>query len=376
MNNKAKAILLALGHLTVANCMTPVNASDITDHNDFSDHNVLSHNKTPTKVVQLNVAQLGRLKLFPNSSTEEGFNWSSTLRTVPILKLLGEKKDELSELGKRLFRIAQDESISSVSEKNEKMATEAENLKSELQLLGFTVKDFILSPHKIFNPTANSKDLWQKPGEFIHGPSYMLENIESYQKRMANAYYAMFKDTPDIVTAQEIELGELDGINFTDLFSSIMENYPVYSYEKPVLQAKGSVTTTMTFYNKKIFENVSNTHEYKINILRDAFKKMFADSDLSLQIHALKILEATEPFFVVNLHANYTLANKREAYKQLNEILLTNPGIIVAGDFNLQLKNRAYLNDAIEGFSGVCEFKETPEPQDVGNPTYDAIFIG
>lgn len=62
--------------------------------------------------------------------------------------------------------------------------------------------------------------------------------------------------------------------------------------------------------------------------------------------------------------------------KKLNEILLNTPGIIVAGDFNVQLKNKSHFNIAIKDFKGSSVFLETPEPQDVGNPTYDAIFIG
>lgn len=336
--------------------------------NEYSDHSLLSLDSGKIKINQLNVAQLGRFQIFPNDRVAEGFNWSSTLRTPTILVQLAKAKPELTVLGYELLKLAN--CSATLEEKNKIIEAEANKLLTELRNLGFNVKSFKMVPLKLFNPGVSPNLLWKNPGEYIHGPTFVLEDTESFTGRMKAGFDVMFANKPDVVTAQEVEFGSSDGIDFSNVHESQMQSYPDYDFFMPPCDTASTVC--VTYFKKDSFTNVSDSHTERLTGLV-AKLKCFGENDLKTIAVALEH-KSKAIFTVVNIHADYGKANTTEPWKILREIFDTMPNLIVAADFNLTLANKAYFYDAFKDFNGKYTIKQTPEPVDIGNPTYDLII--
>ncbi len=338
---------------------------------EYSDHSILKL-ETGVKINQLNVAQLGRLQIFQNDEIPEGFNWSCTLRTVTILKQLISAKQDLVKLGLRLLVISGDSSLS-LEEKNTLIEKESYVIFDDLKTLGFSVKSFKLVPNKLFNTGVSSNLLRQNPDDYVKGPAFVLEDTASFSDRMENGFDEMFEDGPDIITAQEIELGESDGIDFTNIHNSMLGRRSLYDYVTPFTQDVLCGTTCVTYYNNHIFENVSLRYE---DMLCDIKTKMkcFGDNDLKVVVVVLEHKHTGDIIIIVNIHADYTKANTEESWTVLRELFGCVRNLIVSGDFNLKLNNKSYFENAFADFEGRHTLLQTPEPVEIGNPTYDLII--
>lgn len=338
--------------------------------NDYSDHTVLKLDTGVLKVIQLNVAQLGRFQIFPNDRVPEGFNWSSTLRTATILKQLAQQKPELTKLGQRLLAIVNDSSLS-LEDKNSLIAFEANSLLDDLRKLGFSVKSFEMAPNRLFNPGVSPNLLRENPSAYVKAPAFVLEDTESFTNRMKAGFNVMLADGADLAVAQEVELGESDGIKFSHIHNSLVESYDSYDFISPVVKTSGTVC--VTYFNKGTFQNVSDKYESSLAELKSKLK-CFGESDVKTIVVALEHHNTEKVFTVINIHAEYSKANTEMPWKVLRELFETVPNLVVSGDFNLTLANKCYFTDVFTDFEGKYTILQTPEPVEVGNPTYDLIL--
>ncbi len=357
-------------------------AANLDQNQVYSDHNLLTLEKDNVSVAQLNTAQLGVLKIFPENDKPGEYRWSCTYRKPIYLKLLHSNKERLNGLAKQIMTIANNEEHS-LDQKNTSIAMESEKIITDLLDIGFPIKNFKLEISATFNPKVPRQDLWKDPSNVVKGPFYLVEDTQTHGERLKHDYNALLKDSPDIATVQEVEFGEFYGMDCTKIHTEIMSCYPNYSYTVPsvIINNKQYMPHTITYFNTKTFSDVSNENVEKIKELTSAFE-CFGKNSEKIQVHALKYLSSQLIYYVVNLHGDYIFANKIKLYNNidpysaLNKALLETPRIIVAGDFNLQHKNSEFIKGALQNFSGVHKFELTPEPQDEsGNPTYDAIFI-
>lgn len=342
--------------------------------NEYSDHSILvfsvplSKKNTSTLLVkQLNVAQLGRMQLFPNNENDDGFNWSSTLRTVTLLKLLAEKKPELTKLGYRLLEIANDITMT-VKERNEKIVAESTLIMKEMNELGFPLKSFKMLPSRLFNPGVSRDDLYSKADQYVQSPAYVLEDSESFGARMRMGFKEMFNDNPGIVCIQEMETGTVDGIDFDSIHNEIMQNYPMYeAIKSPLREAEHTI---FTYYLKDKFNYLGSS------VALRGMLKCFCESSHKIQVSLLEHVESGKVFTVGNIHAEYMRSNTKEPWFTLREMFDSIPNFIMCGDFNLKPVNESYFSDAMynDHFGGKYKLLLTPEPKDVGNPTYDLII--
>ena len=339
--------------------------------NEYSDHSILKLDTKILKVNNLNVAQLGRFQLFPNNEVPEGFSWESTLKTATMLIRLAEKKLELTELGHVLLTIAFS-SDCSISEKNIIIGNASHLLLKELNQLGFPVKSFKMTTNKLFNPGVSRNLLSQNPDKYIQGPSFVLEDTESFTGRMKAGFNAMFEDSPDIITAQEMEFGQSDGIDFSNIHSELLGLYSNYSFVTPAMESNATVAAT--YFRKDIFDNTSQRNPTLLTELKTRMK-CFGDSDMKTTIVSLEHQITNKEFIVINIHADYSRANNEKPWKILRDLFNEIPNLIVAGDFNLTLKNESYFRDAFENFNGKYVILQTPEPVEIGRPTYDLILV-
>lgn len=195
--------------------------------NEYSDHTLLSQNK----INQLNVAQLGRLQIFPGNIPNT-FTWSSTLRTGIILMLLAQKKSELEKLGYRLLAHVNNSNLT-LEQKNSIIETESNAMIKDLQELGFSVKAFTMFPNKFFNPNVSPNLLRQNPNDYVKGPAFVLEDTDSFMNRMSTGFKVMLGSDADIVCAQEVEFGESDGFNFSKIHETLMTTHNSYDFSIP-----------------------------------------------------------------------------------------------------------------------------------------------
>jgi hypothetical protein len=343
--------------------------SELKLNNEYSDHTILRLNVDPIKIKQLNVAQLGRFQIFPHET--HGFNWSSTLRTPSILIKISQKKTDLDILGKRLITIASDANLT-IKERTEKLEKESHDILIQLQKLGFDTKSFKMVSNRLFNPGVSPNLLREKPYDYIMGPAFVLEDTDSFSNRMNQGFKLMLDDDADIITAQEVEFGESDGINFSEIHDSIMNKYNSYNYVTPTTQS--NMTTTVTYYKKTSFYDVSDKYE---NNIKDLKQKLmcFGDSNIKTTIIMLKHITMHKIHTVINIHADYSKSNTESPWKILRNMFDTIPDLIVSGDFNLTLKNESFFRNAFADFTGIYKILLTPEPPEIGNPTYDLIII-
>lgn len=341
---------------------------------DYSDHSLLSLKSGEITIVNLNIGQTGRLQLFP-AKNEVGFVWASTFRSVDILMTLNLQQNNLNEIGLKLKNIAQDPSLS-LEEKNIQISSESEKIQSDLEKLGFTIKSFSMAPYQIFNETP-AYIMWKDPDKYtkyVQGPLYYLENTMSYQSRLARGFSDIMKVNPDIITCQEIELGGTNGIDLSMAQEKLTETYPDYHSIKPKVNSDSYLITNVTYYNKKTIEDISNLHQGVLDTLRDKTKSFIKDPNKLLS-HALKHRSTGEIYYVLNFHCDYGSMNTEGTWEVVRDLLSSTPGLIIVGDFNVQLKNRSFIEKAIDGLSVDSLILQTPEPEEIGNPTYDAIFI-
>ena len=102
--------------------------------------------------------------------------------------------------------------------------------------------------------------------------------------------------------------------------------------------------------------------------------KCFTDSDLKLQTLALEEVQTGKILTIVNIHGDYPKSNTKEPWVILKNIFDNHPNLILCADFNLTLKNECYFRDAFVDFTGNYNILQTPEPVNIGNPTYDMII--
>lgn len=203
-----------------------------------------------TSVVQLNVAQSGKLQLFVNGEQPV---WSSTLRTVHNLRTLAADatKEALGGFFDRIRVIATDDSRS-IDVRNGAIQEAAIEFLISLGGLGFSVKSVEMTPSKFFNPGVKPADLKKNPDQYIKQPSFLLEDAASFQARMIENGRISFKDNPDFVTMQEVELQ--DGVESLAL-TAILSQGPGYAPVIPAGLSKEALSSSaVTFYDSQKYE--------------------------------------------------------------------------------------------------------------------------
>lgn len=195
-----------------------------------------------------------------------------------------------------------------------------------------------------------------------------MEDADSYKKRLAESFKAMFVDSPDIVFAQEVEFGTTDGINFTEINNELMEQYTDYIYVCP----SAGTTKVVTYFKRS---TITITHSELPNTLHNQLK-CFSESPTKLLVHHVLSKTDCKHYLLANVHAEYAKSNTPEVWKTLRSLfdMHTEKTLIVSGDFNLTLANRSYFDTYFKDFAGSYIILETPEPPEIGNPTYDLIL--
>ncbi len=345
--------------------------------NLYSDHTLFGLNDC-LKVNQLNVAQPNCMQFFANRFCPEGFNWSTVLRTPKMLQLIRANKDRLNALVPPLQEIAQRSDIS-LQEKNALMEDACLKLIPTIEAMAFPVKSLSMIPHKLFNADATPNELREFPERYIKGPFYALEDAESYTSRLERAFADFMTDNPDFITTQEITLGIENHINYSEIHQQIAKRYVDYGYVMPDLINNNFITLNVTYFNKNKWADASESYPEHIAFIKEKMK-CFGDSDVKNLVSAFKNNDTNEIWYVANIHADYGKANKLagseaiDPWLVLRELLLSTPRLIIAGDFNLQLKNINYLDSKVNDIGVLFTIMKTPESEDF-NPTYDAIFI-
>lgn len=329
------------------------------------------------KASLLNTAQFGVVKVFPGN--EDGtLTFSAVYRDPKYLSILHHKKADIHESVVRpLFAVAKDHSYDSMPKRNEQMEKVSRGLIPLLQELGLPVTEIKMGPLAAFNPGVESKDLWANPENYIAGPSFWYENDTTHRERIKSCYNILFEGMPAVALAQEVQFGKSFDIDFTDLHQTIMEQYPNYHYTNPVIDLKKQSYTTcsVTYYDKTVLEDVSEEFATELDSFKGDFKNKLGTNDDRLVVSALKHLATGTVYKVVNLHAIYAKANQEAVYPWLNGLFKENQHLIVGGVFNLQAKNVAFTNQIQTGDDIRAVWGLTPEPADVGNPTFDGIIV-
>lgn len=337
----------------------------------FADHSILQLIVQDLLLKNLNVGQTGRLKMFPNGDNYT-FNWSCTYRTMDVLELLRKTIPELNKLGNELVDIVRREELS-VQERNVLLREKSEKLIPEIVKLGFNVKSFLMEPYSLFNPGVVSSTMLVNPDDYLQGPNYFIEDTKSYEDRLLRAFGHLMVDSPDIISCQEIEYGLLNGINLSQAHTELAKLYPNYDSTAPRLKPEEYSCMTVTYYNKDTIEDVSTDHTEPLASLREKTKICVRDP-VKLHAHAFKHLKTNKVYYVLNYHGDYGKLNTEEPWAIFRELLQTTEGLIVTGDFNVQIKNRHLIDNALEGLDVKSVILETPESKDF-NPTCDAIIV-
>lgn len=345
-----------------------------------SDHSkVVFDGENGLTIVQFNIAQPNTLQFFANPYCPEGFNWSTVLRTPEMLEKVRDHKGQLNALMPRLLEAAQQQFLT-VEEKNKHMKEVSQELIPYLVEMGFSVKSMHMGPNKLFNPGVSPNDLRQSPEKYIHGPQYALEDAESYKGRLERAVSELFMNAPDIAITQEITLGtdNTTSIDYTHIFQQVFNQHPEYGYTLPTLTNNNVITLSLTYVNKERWSDISDASKAELDSIQSKLK-CFQDSDVKMSFRAFQHISSKQIWYVANIHADYSKTNRQgnapvDPWGALKETLISTPNLIVGGDFNLQLKNIAFLEDMVKDTNVSYVKLETPEPVEF-NPTYDAIFV-
>lgn len=104
------------------------------------------------------------------------------------------------------------------------------------------------------------------------------------------------------------------------------------------------------------------------------FEALFDQKDeTKLNVSAFIRRADSMVIFVVNIHAGYGPSNESpKIYEQMALLLNRMPNLIIAGDFNVQEAKRDWFTPL---FPTQREILLTPEPEEIGNPTWDAVFM-
>jgi len=340
-----------------------------------SDHTLLfSHFGNGRIIRQLNVAQPNALQIFADKFNQEyGFNWSSLLRTPKMLRLVKDNEKTLNGYVISMRDTIVNRKDIDVAEKNQLLEAASRELVSKLIDLGFPVKDMKMVPHKLFNPDATPED-FRGPGaeKLIKGPIFILENTESFTDRLSKNFADLMKDGPDFATTQEIPFGTSDGVNYTNIHTDVLKNYPAYDFVTIERKDDNFMAVSVTYYDKNKWSNVSKQHEVACASIADKMK-CFSATNGKIIVSAFEHKQTKEIWYVSNIHGDYGKANKfdkpvNDPWDIQEELLLSQPGLICAGDYNLMKKNE----DFIKGKPSMKLL--TPEPAEF-NPTWDAIFV-
>ena len=340
----------------------------------FSDHNILSINANEIRLSNLNLGQTGKLKMFPRP---DGFAWSCTYRTVDILTRIQQHEKELLVIGNELLAIARTTELS-IADRNDRIKTMSIQIIPKLEAMGFQVKSYImeLETYGLFNKGANREDMLKNPEQYLNGPGYYLEDSESYLNRLETAFSTLMLDRPDIIACQEIEFGTINGINFSHAQKQISERYPEYRCISNTVKDDGYDCLTVTYYNSNVVTPLIDSSNDEIvqhcAMLHEKVKEYVRDPS-KLQILSFKHNNTGNIIYLINIHADYNKLNTPEPWSVLRELLQTYKNLIITGDFNVQLKNRHLIDNALENLHVKSVILKTPEPENF-NPTYDGIF--
>jgi len=273
----------------------------------------------------------------------------------------------LVELGFQLLNIAKDPSLT-IKEKNIKISNESILIMHEMNKLGFPLKSFKMIPSRLFNPGVHRDLLFGSPHDYIQSPAYVLEDSESFSMRIKLAFRELFNDNPDIVCIQELETGRVDDVDFDEINYEVMSNYPNYEFIKSPL--KESEHTIFTCYCKDKFNFLTSCSK-----LKETFK-CFSDTNHKIQFSLLENILTGKVYTIGNLHADYSKSNTKEPWHIMRNTFDIIPDLIICGDFNLKPINESYFSETMYNnhFGGKYKLLLTPEPPNIGNPTFDMII--
>lgn len=323
----------------------------------ISDHTFFSLQTSDFETENGNLAQLGVLQYFNNEGMIKG---SSTLLTSDTTIPLRENKTKLDEMGQRMVNIV--EKKLSASETNKLMTAESEIMREELIAMGFSVKSVHMVAGRLFNDNRSLE-------EQIKTPQFVLEDEQSFTERTGYGFNLLFKNRPGVVCTQEICTKNFYGVNFTNIFESHKERHSSYGF---ICAPDIKSTVNVTCYDKEKFEDVSKNHLTKLSEINESLKCFSPSSNRTLVV-ALLHKTSDKTYIVANIHAEYPKANTAEPWKVLRKIL-SEPNVIVCGDFNLVIDNKFLFENEFKDFAGRCIMIPTPDYANVGPATLDFIL--
>jgi hypothetical protein len=364
----------------------------------IADHEIMEH----SSVLQLNVAQRGKMSLFPSNNTFTEFNFSPVFRHPTTMKLaktdptLQSIKLQMKSLHEQLFS-----KINSIpqNEENDKKVinkeiTNAYNkiLKELMQTLkGYTLleepnnklKKYI---EKEYNAKFDDNAVLMKF-------SYEIESEKRFLDRMFRVGNVIFGNNPQFICLQEVE------INGEDMRA--LDYLVPHSYEKILppfgdLRTKELQSCAVTLYDSTKYDPAMIEQKDIIDKMYDLLNPVTLDltkgENRKLNIAALRRKSDETCVYVINIHADFALMNnfKRSSdssiennlvhfFKVVDELFrVLGDRLYLAGDFNIMKKvYEQYLDE--KAFSNTL-FKKvlTPElgesVQKEEERTYDLIL--
>lgn len=334
-----------------------------------SDHNCLflkGKGHRPA-VVCLNVSQAGNLKLF-------GKSWITTLRTKPLLSLVNTQQESLfCPFTNRLLMIVNGEG--DVQFKNKAIEDEVNNflpaLNKSLESSAHGISVVAYEASKAFNPKVDTKELKTNPGAFVQCPTFLVETADEFRARMIRSINKLKDLKPGLIFAQEVDLGRPPfDFPITELEESYGANIP---------QIVGGVSNScaVTFFDKQRFCLDAN-HITTSELIQEIVQAIFDQTNnQKINVTPLHDTLTGNVVYACNIHADYMKTNTTgKQYDVLACLCEHVPGLILAGDWNVQKKNEAYWAPIISSAVVDSVMDVTPEDETQGgNPTWDGIFV-
>lgn len=235
----------------------------------------------------------------------------------------------------------------------------------------------LMRPAKLFNPEASRSSMSEHPESCKQIPAFELESEAGYLARMevigAKLRHSTASES-DFFLLQEIETDHDQGSSAG--LAKLMEGLgrgelkAVY----PSLPKAGKGAAAVTLYDGNKYTEVTDTQVVKVaNTIRYKLLSAFdMDEKVKCNVVALQPNGSDKLKFVANIHADYAVKPVIDPYQKINSLLDTVPGLVVGGDFNLQLASAELMNAATYGgFGFQMATRPTPETR---TPTMDAVF--
>jgi exonuclease III len=354
----------------------------------LADHNVLVHNGKYI-VVQLNVAQHGKMSLFPKNNQYTEFYFSPVFRH-PITMRMAKENKTLISINSEINKI-HEELINDVN----KICLSQENDEEKAMLINQKILKFNESFEKIMKINCKTNGCSDELLKMIKNPmkfSYDLESNEKFLERMTRINTdLLYTKQPDFVCLQEVEIKNK---HMTVLDSLMDEKY------EAVLPTFGNLNTqtlqscAITLYNAEKYQPYDTADSTKLEIITKIFNLMYKttnDSQIGnnnkINVMAFENIHTKMNIYMINIHADFTLTNNLRGNKtNLINLMTTIDSLFkifgnklcICGDFNImkktydsQIEESQFCNTRIEKIL-TPDLGTDIQPKD--ERTYDIIF--